>query len=411
MARGRGKRMRRRAVLAVPLAILLSAASPAAGLAAASGPPALRVEVDGQEIAGLPVVVENGTSWVPVRKAAEFLHAGVGWNDGVVSVRRGATELSFEVGSDRVKVGGASEQLPGPVRIRDGAAYVPLRLLAEKLGYRVEWDGTNGKVAIRPSEQRLQEIETIRDLLAKTTKASQSLDRCAADVRLNLEGRAKEGATEEHFTATGTLRAVYQRSPLALSAEGQLSLTGGPVSVPPMPLRAYLAEGRLYVMDPLDQKWYFMPFDTQFLEQLLKEPDNPVDKEIRDLIVPGAELRDAGDSYIISVDLNPSMMKKIEELLGEAEASPAPVPPLPEDAAVSIHYDFTIRKADFYTTAVHLEESISQAPGVELKVALDEDIHQFNSAPPVNVPEEVKQKAVPLNLPEFPPGAASVPLP
>lgn len=84
-----------------------------------------------------------GRTMVPVRFVAEQLGATVEWDNGVVDIRVGNTVIRMPVGSKEYTVNGVTKTMDTPtVRPAHGRTMVPIRFVAEALGYEVEYDTT-----------------------------------------------------------------------------------------------------------------------------------------------------------------------------------------------------------------------------------------------------------------------------
>lgn len=99
------------------------------------------VQIDGALLTGGTSYVESGVTYVPLRA---FLNALGGWDiwwdretKQAAAVSDGA-ELRADPGANLVTVNG--KHLSGRVTVEHGVTYVPLRLVGEALGCRVEWD-------------------------------------------------------------------------------------------------------------------------------------------------------------------------------------------------------------------------------------------------------------------------------
>lgn len=90
-----------------------------------------------------PPVIENGRTLVPMRFIFEALGLAVQWDQETQTAvaSDGARGCSFTVDSAQAVINGAPYTLDAPARLRDGRTLVPLRVLAEGLGYTVDWDG------------------------------------------------------------------------------------------------------------------------------------------------------------------------------------------------------------------------------------------------------------------------------
>ncbi|MEK4329059.1 copper amine oxidase N-terminal domain-containing protein [Paenibacillus sp. FSL R7-0297] len=90
-------------------------------------------------------IVDNGTTYVPLRYIAEDLEASVEWDAANRAIN--VTDdvygdlLVFKIGSAQAQIAGATVKLPQPVFVDEyGDAYVPLRVLAQGLHASVEVD-------------------------------------------------------------------------------------------------------------------------------------------------------------------------------------------------------------------------------------------------------------------------------
>lgn len=89
-----------------------------------------------------PYLSDTGHTMVPVRGIAGILNAEVVWNSGsrTVTVRQGEHIISLTIGAQTADVDGVSASLEVPAVIVEGRAMVPLRFLAEALGWTVRWE-------------------------------------------------------------------------------------------------------------------------------------------------------------------------------------------------------------------------------------------------------------------------------
>lgn len=99
-----------------------------------------------------PYVSDSGVTMVPARFLAERLGAEVQWEEAKRSVRvrdeYSGTDVELALGSGTAYVNGEPKPLDSPVVMKNGTTFVPLRFIAEALGGRVEWDNGSRMVTI-----------------------------------------------------------------------------------------------------------------------------------------------------------------------------------------------------------------------------------------------------------------------
>lgn len=103
--------------------------------------PFVKVVVGGGEI---PLAsharIQGGRTLVPLRGVFEALGADVGFQaPGTITVKRGETDVSLELGSAEMSVNGAASPLDVPAQLIGDSTFVPLRAVTEALGGEVRW--------------------------------------------------------------------------------------------------------------------------------------------------------------------------------------------------------------------------------------------------------------------------------
>jgi hypothetical protein len=161
--------MRTRAMISIPLALILFLVFPAA--VPAQG--AVRVFVDGDQVTfDQPPVTIGGRVLVPLRGIFEKMGATVVWVPATRTVRaqRGTTSVELQIGSRNASVDGRTVMLDVPAQIVGGRTLVPLRFVSEALGAQVDYNAATRTVTITtagggpppppPGEQTLRGILT-----------------------------------------------------------------------------------------------------------------------------------------------------------------------------------------------------------------------------------------------------------
>ena len=85
--------------------------------------------------------IKNSRTYVPIRFIAEELGYDVKWNakERKVTMNDGETNVELKIGSDKMKVNDRVVQLDAPAEIKDGRTFVPLRAIAEAFGEKVDF--------------------------------------------------------------------------------------------------------------------------------------------------------------------------------------------------------------------------------------------------------------------------------
>lgn len=85
--------------------------------------------------------IKNSRTYVPIRFIAEELGYDVKW-DGAnkkVIMKNGNTNVELTIGSNKMKVNGKVLTLDAPAEIKDERTFVPLRAIAESFGEKVDY--------------------------------------------------------------------------------------------------------------------------------------------------------------------------------------------------------------------------------------------------------------------------------
>ncbi len=138
-----------------------------------------------QKILEAAPYLRNNRVMVPVRLVAEALGGSVTWSasNRTITVRTSGKTVVLTVGRSAATVNGRRTILDAPVEIHRGRAFVPVRFIAEALGFQVEWDGTqravwitSGKrakivLAVQPTVAAAEVVEKAKPLQAFLERA------------------------------------------------------------------------------------------------------------------------------------------------------------------------------------------------------------------------------------------------
>lgn len=109
-----------------------------------------------------PPVIKSGRTLVPVRALVQAFGAVVEWNpvDQTVTITKGDQKIVLTLGETEVVVDDNTIQLDVPAQTMNGRTVVPLRFIAEQMGFEVDYE--DGDITIEEGEvdQTVQMTET-----------------------------------------------------------------------------------------------------------------------------------------------------------------------------------------------------------------------------------------------------------
>jgi len=118
--------------------------------------------IDGVKLEGASPVLISGRNMVPMRVIFEKIGASVKWDGeakAVTAVKDGKTVV-LTVGSTSATIDGATSAIDSPPAIIDGKVYVPLRFSAAAFDGSVKYDNASGNVNISMSVSAPSETVT-----------------------------------------------------------------------------------------------------------------------------------------------------------------------------------------------------------------------------------------------------------
>jgi hypothetical protein len=101
------------------------------------------MKVDGKTVTqDVSPFILDSTTWISLRHLSEALGGEVTW-DGetqTVWVNIDGNKAAFWIGSDTMELNGVQKDIGAELFIQDGRTQIPLRFIAELLGWEVEWN-------------------------------------------------------------------------------------------------------------------------------------------------------------------------------------------------------------------------------------------------------------------------------
>ncbi|MED1917526.1 copper amine oxidase N-terminal domain-containing protein [Bacillus thuringiensis] len=137
------------AIALVPMAAFSAAAAPVAPKAVQN---AVKVEYNKKQIAfpDQAPIISQGRTLVPIRPIAESLGFEVKWNEQTrtVTINKGKDNIRLVVTQKIANKNGQTINLDVPAQIVNKRTVVPVRFIAEALSYKVDWDPKTQTVLI-----------------------------------------------------------------------------------------------------------------------------------------------------------------------------------------------------------------------------------------------------------------------
>lgn len=164
-------------------------------------------EVDGTSVSlDVPARIINNRTMVPLRFIAENLGYEVSWDGPSKTVRiDGDPEVTLKIGSSQAWLGNESHELDAPPLIEKGRTLVPLRFVGESLGAEVNWDAEKRIASITHSAQLNQARHLYGTAAQKEKEILEALDLDFAFTTALELSQKSNGISDRGFHLMGTV--------------------------------------------------------------------------------------------------------------------------------------------------------------------------------------------------------------
>ncbi len=127
--------------------------------------------VDFNKYDGVMPEIVNDRTLIPLRAVSETLGAEVEWNgeDKSVTVTYGDNSIVITVGNMTALVNGEEVEIDSPALIKKDRVLVPIRVIAEALGLKVEWDDESNSVIVDEDKPASSEKPVVTEEPVSTT--------------------------------------------------------------------------------------------------------------------------------------------------------------------------------------------------------------------------------------------------
>lgn len=144
--------LNRNVIIILTLAILMIIAFSATEVSAAG----IGVFINGKEVkftqsSGQPFIDKANRTQVPLRVTMDAYGCVVDWDDvnHIAKVKKGDIEVQVPIGESYILVNGDKVANDTAAQIKDGRTYLPIRVVLEAFGAKVNWNGESKKVVAR----------------------------------------------------------------------------------------------------------------------------------------------------------------------------------------------------------------------------------------------------------------------
>jgi hypothetical protein len=238
-----------RRIAGLLLSLVLLVTMAATG-SAASG---IRVLFDEQEVQfDANPFIEAGRTLVPVRALAERLGFTVGWDqpEQKITLTKGDSTILLWIGSSKVVVNGKEGTVDVAPKQVGNRTFVPVRFVAERLGAHVTWD----------QQQQAAVVTSGKSLLLKLSTQQKPVDqKTTGDFQMQIDVTSPDAPNGGSFSAKMPVHLdmhVYHNDML-MGMNISVSAPGQSTSVP-FNLQMAVKDGKMYSQNPMSLQWQEM---------------------------------------------------------------------------------------------------------------------------------------------------------
>ena len=243
---------------------------------------------------------------------------------------------------------------------------------------------------------------TLQEVFDKAIERQESLNSVHAVVKMDQEMEMDFDGQAMNFTTASNFEMDAQQSPLAMFMKGTVAMDMGGEMME-MPLEMYMTEADgFYMFNAETNEWMKLP-DEQY-EQMLAQTGAQADatEQLEQLkqFVDDFEFKQDDKNYLLTLHIKGEKFK--EFMIGQLGTSLGESTELSGDMLESMafedsKYDLIISKETFDTEEINMDLTmLMDMEGQQTKITNDANIKysQFDELDEINVPNEVKNKAV-----------------
>ncbi|MDQ0207836.1 LPXTG cell wall anchor domain-containing protein [Alkalicoccobacillus murimartini] len=247
-----------------------------------------------------------------------------------------------------------------------------------------------------PSLALADEDSNAVDILNQSNEAMLELDSYSSETVMEM---TMEGIDGEEVTITTTSEEDVTMNPFALHQIVTTSIPGEAETT----LESYWTEDGFY-QETADGEWTKLPDElSEELNELMGMAMAGDQVEQAEAFGDDMSVEDTGDSYILTYDgdgeaIEEAMQEWMDMSMGDDEAMMLEEL-LNQITYNEINYEMTIEKDTYYMTDLTMYADMDiefEGESTNMTQSIDMNVHNFNGVGSIEVPEDVKNNATPL---------------
>lgn len=280
-------------------------------------------------------LIENGTTLVPLRALAEAMGFKVDFeaSESKITLTKGEKSIQLWLGSTRAMVDGKELTLRVAPRLQGSRTLVPVRFISEQLGVFVKWDAATQSVRVEYNGE--SDADAIA-LMAKSAQLNSSTAIPNQIVTMHLKQNLALTTAQNEDNPLKT-ELTFDLTTHAFNDQIVSTVTQSSTTAPkPVSTAVVVSKGQLWAKNPLTGLWESAgKFDPALLAKLAGAIDIP---SLQKLVLQEAVVKLGGTEQVdgtaatrVDVTLSPAVMESMFRTMFDTL--------VPKDAEIKIDVD------------------------------------------------------------------------
>lgn len=224
-------------------------------------------------------VVKDGITFIQLEELEKVLGANTSFSssDNWATISKNGKVIKMFVGENWAYIDGEKIEMPAAVLKNDKGIMVPLRFIAENLGFSLAWDKSSRVVKINYDEKR--EGMSVEEVFLKASQKMNGFKKyrmvSEAEFDLKIEGLPEETNGNVNIKAASSSESFYQKEPLAMYVKQKILMELPPEMTGDSRQESVDMEslfvGNNYYMRMGEKGWIKMDMSGLNLEQVIEK--------------------------------------------------------------------------------------------------------------------------------------------